>query len=163
MAQKPKGPGGRPSEFSEAVADEICRLIAEDGLSVRAVCKRDEMPARSVVFKWLSQQPQFADQYARAMEERANAIFEEVIEQADECPPDKDAAAAYRLRIDARKWAAGKLNPKRYGDRQQIDVSGNIRTLSDEQIDSRLSQLLGKAGLGPALGGTGEEEEGEQA
>jgi hypothetical protein len=28
------------------------------------------------------------------------------------------------LRIDARKWLAGKMAPKKYGDKQQIEHAG---------------------------------------
>lgn len=61
-------------------------------------------------------------QYARAQEIRADLIADEVIEIAD---TDSDAQRA-RNRIDARKWSSGKLAPKKYGDRIDLNVTTSI-------------------------------------
>lgn len=61
-------------------------------------------------------------QYARAQEIRADLIADEVIEIAD---TDADAQRA-RNRIDARKWSSGKLAPKKYGDRIDLNVTTSI-------------------------------------
>jgi hypothetical protein len=37
---------------------------------------------------------------------------------------DSTAVARNRLRVDARKWVAAKLLPKKYGDKVQQEVSG---------------------------------------
>jgi hypothetical protein len=125
---------GRPSEFSEAIADLVCEGIA-DGRSLRAIAQDEGMPARSTIFKWLSQNPSFADQYARAREVQADVIFEEILEIADDGRndtytddegrqrTDHDVIARSRLRVDARKWMAGKLRPKKYGDK--LELSGD--------------------------------------
>lgn len=124
---------GRPTEFTEKVAADICERIA-DGESLRAICSDDAMPCKSTVFKWLGQQKEFADQYARARETQADALFDEVLDIADDGRNDwmerhddqggnigwKENGEALRrsqLRIDARKWMAGKLRPKKYGDK----------------------------------------------
>jgi hypothetical protein len=42
-----------------------------------------------------------------------------------------------RLQVDARKWIAAKLKPKKYGDKQEIEHSGNvsvIATAHDENL-----------------------------
>ncbi len=31
-----------------------------------------------------------------------------------------------RLRVDTRKWFLSKLAPKRYGDRQAVEISGQV-------------------------------------
>lgn len=104
-------------DFSEDVTAQICELIAE-GKSIRAICKRKGMPAMSTVFKWLSQDEAFAEQYTRAKDQQADNLFEEVLEIADEAKPDTVAVA--KLQIDARKWMAGKLRPKKYGDKVEL-------------------------------------------
>jgi hypothetical protein len=126
---------GRPSTFSQDVADIICERIA-DGESLRAICGDDDMPAKSSVFKWLSEQASFSDQYARARETQADAIFDEILDIADDGSNDwmvkntadggaigwRENGEALRrsaLRVDARKWMAGKLRPKKYGDKVQ--------------------------------------------
>lgn len=103
---------GRPSEYTEETGLAICSLLA-DGQSLRQICEAEDMPSRATVFKWLSTYPLFADQYARAREEQADAIADEITWIAD---TEEDPQKA-RVRIDARKWVAGKMRPKKYGDK----------------------------------------------
>lgn len=104
-------------KFSEDITLQICERVAE-GESIRAICKDRAMPAMSTVFKWLANDETFAEQYARAKEEQADRLFEQVLEIADGAKPDTVSVA--RLQIDARKWMAGKLRPKKYGDRLEL-------------------------------------------
>jgi len=105
---------------------------------MRTVCRPDDMPAMSTVFKWLRERPDFSQQYARAKAEAADVLVEEILDIADDATNDwmevhaKDAVAAgyrlngehvqrSRLRIDTRKWIAAKLKPKKYGERVGLD------------------------------------------
>jgi hypothetical protein len=65
----------------------------------------------------LREHPEFQEGYVRAREIQADILADEIIEIADTEPdPQKD-----RNLIDARKWLAGKLRPKRYGDHLKLD------------------------------------------
>lgn len=119
---------GRPSEFDQQTADEICDRLT-NGESLRRITLGDDMPASSTVFKWLIQQPNFAEQYARAREAQADTLADEIVDIADDGSNDfmgedekynGDAVARSKLRVDARKWVAAKLKPKKYGDRQLL-------------------------------------------
>lgn len=125
----------RPSSFTQEVADEICERIA-DGESLRTICRYENMPARATVFKWLADIKSFSDQYARAREAQADLMAEEILEIADDGlndtyvddngnkRTDQEVIGRSRLRVDARKWLASKMAPKKYGDRVQQEVSG---------------------------------------
>ena len=120
---------GRPSTYTQEIADEICGQLAE-GTSLRTICLADDMPAKSTVFKWLREQEGFSDQYARAKEESADALVEEILDIADDGSNDwmerenKDGSTTTvlngehvqrsRLRVDTRKWIASKLKAKKY-------------------------------------------------
>jgi len=108
------GMGGRPSKFTDTLAAEICRRLAE-GESLRAICNDDKMPGLTTVRKWLAAESneEFRLQYARAREEQADFYADEMIEIADTTDDPNKA----RLQIDARKWKASKLAPKKYGDK----------------------------------------------
>ena len=130
------------STYTKAVGAKICERLAE-GESLRAICETAGMPNKSTVFRWLASHDSFRDQYARAREAQADSIADEILDIADEeCTKiraDKhpraeadedgmvevvfDAVAVQRnkLRIDARKWLAGKLRPKVYGDKPEAD------------------------------------------
>ncbi|WP_300379615.1 hypothetical protein [Henriciella sp.] len=116
--------------FSEAVFERILGRIAS-GESIASICKDKDMPAQSTFYVWLDQKENLAERYARARETQADAIFDEIISIADDGQDDEDNAENVqrsRLRVDARKWVAAKLAPKKYGDRVALDhtVSSNL-------------------------------------
>jgi len=124
----------RPSLYSPELGASICaRLIERDQsgkmLSLRAVCSADDMPCESTVFLWLSKHAEFSEMYARAREERSHMAADDIIEIADvEDDPNKA-----RVRIDARKWYAGKLNAKHYGDKLNLDAT--VKVTHEQALD----------------------------
>lgn len=103
----------RPSDYTEDIAAAICERMA-DGESLRSICRDDAMPSKSSVFKWLGLHKSFADQYARALESRADSHADDMIDIADDPALDPNDK---RVRIDARKWVAARLRPKVYGEK----------------------------------------------
>lgn len=93
------------------------------------------MPARSSVYLWFAAHPDFSDMYARAREEQADIFADEIVAIADGDGDPNDK----RVRIDARKWVAGKLRPKKYGERQTTDVnvSGSLTQIIEALPFSR--------------------------
>ena len=124
MSEKEKRPIGRPSKFSQDLAEKICEQIAH-GKSLRAICAEDDMPSTSTVCKWLNENQDFSEQYARARGRQADHYFEEIVEIADSVEADSAAVAKARLQVDARKWAASKLAPKKYGEKTELDVKSS--------------------------------------
>jgi len=139
-------PAGRPSDYTQDLADIICEQLAS-GDSMRTVCKSEDMPGMSTVFRWLRERDEFRQQYETAKDEAADVMVEEINEIADnstndyitlladavkEKPPSEwteedihvlaikaapENIQRSRLRVDARKWTASKLKPKKYGDK----------------------------------------------
>lgn len=124
MSGKEKRPIGRPTKYSQEMADKICGLIS-NGMSLRAICNVNGMPARGTVYQWLNENLEFQDQYTRARDKQADYFAEEIIEIADSAEAESAAVAKAKLQIDARKWAASKIAPKKYGDKQEIDVKSS--------------------------------------
>lgn len=151
--------------FTEEVGDIICERIAL-GESVRSICDDDDMPSMSTVFKWLRDNEAFSQQYARAREVQADALFDDILDIADDGRNDwiekrnadgenigwmenGEALRRSQIRIDARKWMAGKLRPKKYGEK--IAVGGDtdmppIRTedVSDRDLAKAMALVLAK-------------------
>ena len=100
------------STFTDDMAGAILDRIAA-GESLRRICADESMPNPATVFRWLAENKPFCEQYARAREEQADTYADEVVSIADEADDPNNK----RVRIDARKWAASKLKPKRYGDK----------------------------------------------
>lgn len=152
--------GGLPSEFTQDMADKICDRLAL-GESLRSITADEAMPASSTVFKWLNQYPEFAEQYARAREAQADTLFDEMLDIADDGSNDwmeshskegenigwrenGEAIRRSQLRIDARKWMAGKLRPKKYGDAAMVklaDANGEKIPLDDVSKFTRLAAI----------------------
>jgi len=120
----------------------ICERIA-NGESLKAICEDEGMPSKSLVFEWLGQDADFVDRYARAREAQADAVFDDILTIADDGLNDwmerKNADGANigwmengealrrsQLRIEARKWMAGKLRPKKYGDKVDVEHTGAL-------------------------------------
>jgi hypothetical protein len=121
-------PAGRPSIYSQAIADEICDRLAA-GESLRAICRDDCMPDEKAVRVWaLENREGFYPHYARAREIQAERMAEELLEIADDGlndfkeidgrqVVDQENINRSRLRVDTRKWILSKVLPKVYGDR----------------------------------------------
>lgn len=115
---------GRPSKYSDEMAEKICEKIA-NGRSLRSICAEDGMPPIKTIYRWLEANEEFRHQYARARDKQADYFAEEIIEIADSAEAESAAVSKAKLQIDARKWAASKIAPKKYGDKQEIDVKSS--------------------------------------
>lgn len=154
MSESQSAKIGRPSDFTQELADTICERIA-DGESLRKICREDAFPNKATVFKWLSANKDFSDQYARARECQADSMADDILDISDDgsndtyvdeegrTKTDHDVIARSRLRVDARKWLASKMAPKKYGDRiiQDQNVRHDFTTLTDAELDAKLAQI----------------------
>lgn len=127
----------RPSGFTEEIAELICERLAS-GESLLKICEDSEagMPPQTTVFNWLHSHPSFLENYMRARESWAHAEFQRMMEIADtpqmgektELSEGKlkittgDMTEHRRLQIETRKWALARMFPKKYGDRQAVDL-----------------------------------------
>lgn len=128
---------GRPSKYRPLLARRICESI-ESGLSLRQTCQLEGMPAASAVHRWLNDHPEFQEQYAKARQVLCEHWADEILDIADDGTNDwmnrpgddgeevrvidHEHIARSRLRVDTRKWVLSKLSPKKWGDKQEIDV-----------------------------------------
>ena len=112
-------PVGRPTGYNDEIAEKILNLVI-DGQPIRFICSQVDMPSVATVMRWLSDYPEFAKQYALAKEMYAHCIFDEIQHIADTCDPTEVQKA--KLMIDARKYIASRLAPKKYGEASLIEA-----------------------------------------
>ena len=74
---------GRPSKYTEELAQKICDLIRE-GKSERQICKMPNMPTAMTLRRWKEGNPDFCAQSARAREESAEKFNDELLDLQDE-------------------------------------------------------------------------------
>ena len=133
---KPTGrPVGRPSIFTEDMADKIVEMLTE-GQSLIDICAPPDMPNRMTIYRWMDSRPDFAARIARGREGQADFVDHMISEIAHHCTPE--TANADRVKLLACQWRAARLNPRRYGDRtfsqHEIGPPGSFSHLSDEEL-----------------------------
>jgi nitrogen fixation-related uncharacterized protein len=109
------------------------------------------MPVHSTIYLWLLQNKQFSDNYTRARDEQADTLADEIHALADEPPAeivdDKGISRVdggwvtwQKNRVDARKWVASKLKPKKYGERQVL--AGDADNPLEVKVESTIFDTL---------------------
>lgn len=127
-------PPGRPSTFTQEIADRICERLA-DGEPLRQICRDEEMPAWRTVYDWKDADEGFAARIARAREAGHDAIAQDCLDIADETAfdtlqtehgdrPNTEWISRSKLRIETRLKLLAKWDPKRYGERQTTELTG---------------------------------------
>ena len=102
-----------------------------DRKTTREICKADDMPPSTTLFRWLRTHAQFRQQYTLAREVMVEDLVQETVGLAD----GVDASEGFgvgaakvqkaKLQIDTRKWWASKVLPRRYGDKgKSVDGAG---------------------------------------
>lgn len=129
----PKRKPGRPSSFTQELADKICEMIA-DGKSEREICRMEGMPTAVTLRKWKDANPEFLVQSARARQESADlyddqrrAICDELTTLArnaaeEGVPIPKGVVEAMRASMQELARSAAIRDDSRYGDRKTVKV-----------------------------------------
>lgn len=133
-----KRPRGRPTIYTSKLADAICRRLAT-GESLRRICRDDGMPAESTVRAWaLDDINGFNARYTRARNLGLDCMADEMLEIADDGRNDTylddngkekvdyDNVKRSTLRVTTRQWLLEKLASRKYGNKQELDVNGNL-------------------------------------
>ena len=135
-------PAGRPSDYTDELADEFCRRVAE-GRSVSSVCADLDMPSHQTIYRWRREKEEFSDKltYARderleAYADRMDALARRVIEETDLDFQRVNSA------VNAIDKAARLQAPK-----HRIELTGKdgkAIQVSDDKRAQALAVLLGK-------------------
>ena len=132
------GKAGRPSIYSQELADKIFELMVE-GHDMQAICEMEGMPSRATVLRWQTSRPEFDAQCARAREALADFELYRLKQLAESC--DENNVNATRVKLNHFQWRLMKIAPRLYGDRTRTEVTGDnggpIKVESKQTIDPR--------------------------
>lgn len=153
-AQTKKKPG-RPSKYTPELADRICELVATNALGLDEICESDTaLPGQANVRKWFYRYPDFRAKYYAAKEAQAELYAQSTLKIANERHTyiDKDgnvkvdpgAVALQKLQVNTRHWHASKLAPKKYGDKQELEVKKQENEDLKEELAKLRAELLTK-------------------
>lgn len=106
------------------------------GESLNSICATPKMPTSASVYRWLAAFPEFREKYAHAREIQADTLADQILDISNTPVigikkktskdgieiTEGDMIEHRRLQVDARKWMAGKLAPKKYGDKLEADL-----------------------------------------
>jgi hypothetical protein len=146
-------PIGRPVEYTEEIAEEVCWRLAH-GESLVSICSDDHVPHCATIYRWLIRFPTFCEMYARAREDQADTNADEILAIADQMPPeytdekgrtylDQTFIQWQKNRIDARKWTAAKLKPRKYGDRMAVEgVEGGAAIKTEDAGANKFLEII---------------------
>lgn len=132
----------------DLVEEDIWDAIA-NGMTMMNVYKKFDCSSRTFRY-WISRKESRADTLDRARKQFADTIAEETLSIADSTI-DPGEAQINKVRIDARKWLAGKVAPDVYGDKTQPNVqinlqSEHLRALKDINSEDGLLTHRGDSG-----------------
>ncbi len=147
MMTQHKDRPGRPTIYSDDLANEICNAIACSSKGIRRLYNEcAHFPTPDTIYRWVKEHREFSDQYARAKRQQIEVIIDEIMGIADDTSNDystnedgklicnHEHIQRSRLRIDTRKWLAAKLAPRLYGDKVQIEETREA--ISQETLEA---------------------------
>ena len=118
------GKRGRKSKITPQVFDKIFTQMI-NGKALNKILKQEGMPSRAGFYLWLkAQNNKILDMYALAKEAQADYWIDECLEISDDGSNDTyvceegqprtnyDVVHRSRLRVDTRKWIAGRFDKR---------------------------------------------------
>ena len=132
---------GRPSKKTPEVVEELLNRLAH-GEPMARICDDDHMPSFKTVWTWEEDDEDFRKLSARARRHGTHFLADECLAIADEDAEDSAAIQRNKLRVDTRLRLIGKWNRKDYGEKQEVEHSGevtsnvNLSSLTPEQLEA---------------------------
>lgn len=128
----------RPSIYDEGALQRVCDALIE-GLSIKQACHPDNMPRWQEIYLEMQRDESVRNAIAHAREAQQEVTADDIVDMADLATPEDHNVV--KLRIWARQWRAAKLAPKKYGEKQQVDVRVDL----GKSAASVLMELTAKA------------------
>lgn len=129
MSKKPIGTaskGGRPSIFTQELADFMCAEIASGQSLIDILEAIPDAPAYGTVMRWCEEKPEFCEKYTRARSFSGHYYADRIGKIERGVAKGEIEPNAGRVSIDALKWMSGKRMPKVYGDKTAVEHSGSV-------------------------------------
>jgi hypothetical protein len=119
---------------------DLLAYISE-GRPIRAFLHQHSLDFKTLM-RFVDQSPDASQQYSRARRYQVEAYVAEIVPMSDAVIGEEmNVVTATRNAVDARKWVAGKLAPREYGDQPHGAITVNAQTNLVVVSDDRLKQL----------------------
>lgn len=136
-----------PKPVKRSALDSVERDIIEDfraGYGYRYVAEKNRV-SLTTLWEWVSSDNERYNACARAREESADQCDEEALQAIEEAADPFELAKARELAIHMR-WRAKVRNPKRYGDRIQTEITGelSVKKSAADMTDEELAAIAAR-------------------
>jgi len=143
-------PVGRPSSYSDALADTVCERML-NGESLVKICEDEEMPSRTTIYRWMDARPDFVARCARAREGLADFLVDDIERLAD--LTTEANVQSMKVKISTKQWRAMKMAPRVYGERSRTELTGadggpihiKATTIDARQLEPEAREALKQA------------------
>lgn len=132
---------GRPTLCVPQITDEICTRLAQ-GESLRSICSDAHMPEKATVLHWVVQnrtiegtERSFFDQYHTSREAAGYSHADEALDLRNEVRSGSLEPNAAKVILDALKWGAERMAPKKHSQRQEVNHTSDDRSMSPTRIE----------------------------
>lgn len=115
--------GVQSAPMSRATADPYAAVLADvtGGMGVGNALTKHKKSSNEF-YRRLALDPELEKRYERAKSDSLRKLADDTLEIAD----GTDEPDVKRVRIDTRKWLLAKLQPKKYGDRVDLNHGGAV-------------------------------------
>ena len=114
---------GRPTTYTQKMADDFCKRITE-GQTITRACK-DLGISLMAIYRWRDKYPEFRERYTRAKEDQATSLISQLVDEFQDNLTNENALAA-RTKSDLYRWIAARQNPAEFSDVKKIELRGEI-------------------------------------
>lgn len=111
-------------KIKEEVFDTFLERVTE-GRAGTNVCKDEDMPGWTTVWRKITSEPEFEQKYRMALSSRGMVYADKLDELDEKLLAGKITESAHRTMSDNVKWRSARMTPKVYGERQQVEVTAS--------------------------------------
>ena len=122
---------GRPTTYTQKMADDFCKRITE-GQTITRACK-DLGISLMAIYRWRDKYPEFRERYTRAKEDQATSLISQLVDEFQDNLTNENALAA-RTKSDLYRWIAARQNPAEFSDVKKIELRGEVRHLHTHEL-----------------------------
>jgi hypothetical protein len=131
----------RPTKYTDKIKDEICTRIA-GGESLRAICAEEHMPVMSTVLLWVvNDRNGFSEHYHASREAAGYAHADEALALRHELRAGTIDHQSAKVILDALKWGAERMAPKKHSQRQEMDHTSSDGSM--KPVDRVTIEVIG--------------------
>lgn len=139
-------PVGRPTIYSEELAEEICNAIAVAKCGLEKLCKQNpHFPSRRTILLWGFKHRDFFHRYMQARKHQSHSLIDKMLEVSDNDENDSLIKINRdRIKVDVCKYTVEKFNNEDYGTRvsqvHNMNITHDVTDKARENINSHESK-----------------------